>query len=177
VYSNQPEVSLFLNGELLAVQSRHETPAIDNVFLFEVPLAPGENSIQAHAGDLQDTAVFRKVPAPNPDYKLPETEQGKGVFNVGPDRNIRNWFEKSADGELQFPAGRFSIRDPIKELLAHPQTEGVLKEFFPEMLEDPRMKMAKRFSLETIIGFQPDSFPEALVYEVNTRLNRITKDG
>ena len=50
-------------GEKLAEQ------AGEHIFKFRVKLN-GETKVQAVAGDSIDDAVFRKVDAPNPDYKL-----------------------------------------------------------------------------------------------------------
>ena len=63
VYSNQKSVALFVNGEKLAEQTG------EHVFTFKVKLN-GETKVQAVAGDSIDEAVFCKVDAPNPDYKL-----------------------------------------------------------------------------------------------------------
>ena len=63
VYSNQKSVALFVNGEKLAEQTG------EHVFTFKVKLN-GETKVQAVAGDCIDDAVFTKVSAPNPGYKL-----------------------------------------------------------------------------------------------------------
>ena len=63
VYSNQKNVSLYVNGEKLGEQEG------EHIFKFRVKL-DGETKVQAVAGDCIDDAVFRKVDAPNPDYKL-----------------------------------------------------------------------------------------------------------
>ena len=63
VYSNQKNVSLYVNGEKLGEQEG------EHIFKFRVKL-DGETKVQAVAGDSIDEAVFRKVDAPNPDYKL-----------------------------------------------------------------------------------------------------------
>ena len=63
VYSNQKNVSLYVNGEKLGEQEG------EHIFKFRVKLN-GETKVQAVAGDSIDEAVFRKVDAPNPDYKL-----------------------------------------------------------------------------------------------------------
>ena len=67
VYSNQKQVSLYVNGEKLAEQEG------EHIFKFRVKLN-GETKVQAVAGDSIDDAVFRKVDAPNPDYKLHKTK-------------------------------------------------------------------------------------------------------
>ena len=63
VYSNQKQVSLYVNGEKLSEQEG------EHIFKFRVKLN-GETKVQAVAGDSIDDAVFRKVDAPNPAYKL-----------------------------------------------------------------------------------------------------------
>ncbi len=66
VYSNQNEVTLFLNGE------KRETKYGDKVFTFTVPL---ENTadIRVSSGECGDEARFRHVSAPNPAYSLKDT--------------------------------------------------------------------------------------------------------
>ena len=63
VYTNQPRVSLFVNGVF------KEEKTGNKVFEFQVSLS-GETHIKAEAGACSDQAVFRKVDRPNPAYKL-----------------------------------------------------------------------------------------------------------
>ena len=63
VYSNQKNVTLYVDGEKLAEQEG------EHIFKFRVKLN-GETKVQAVAGDSIDDAVFSKVDAQNPDYKL-----------------------------------------------------------------------------------------------------------
>ena len=67
VYSNQKNVSLYVNGEKLGEQEG------EHIFKFRVKL-DGETKVQAVAGDSIDDAVFRKVDTPNPAYKLHKTK-------------------------------------------------------------------------------------------------------
>ena len=93
VYSNQPEVELFVNG-----QSVGKKTAPDHFFYFEVK-NQGESVILAKAGDLKDEGKIRKVETFNEDYRL--KEQGA----------ILNWFDVEA------PEGRFSINDKISDIM------------------------------------------------------------
>ena len=93
VYSNQPEVELFVNG-----QSVGKKTAPDHFFYFEVK-NEGESVILAKAGDLKDEGKIRKVETFNEDYRL--KEQGA----------ILNWFDVEA------PEGRFSINDKISDIM------------------------------------------------------------
>ena len=63
VYSNQKSVALYADGKKLEEKSG------DKVFTFRVPLN-STVEIRATAGECIDTAIFRKVDAPNPSYKL-----------------------------------------------------------------------------------------------------------
>ena len=94
VYSNQPEVELFVNGESVGKKQ-----APDHFFYFEVK-NEGESVIVAKAGDLKDEGKIRKVDTFNEDYRL--KEQGA----------ILNWFDVDA------PEGRFSINDKISDIMS-----------------------------------------------------------
>lgn len=63
VYTNQPRVSLFVNG------TWKEEKTGNKIFEFQVPIS-GEIHIKAEAGTCTDQAVFKKVEHPNPAYKL-----------------------------------------------------------------------------------------------------------
>ena len=75
VYSNLPEVSLYLNGELFATKK-----AEDHFFYFNVPNV-GETTIEARAGEYRDESRIKKVDKFNEEYRLKE----KGA--------ILNWFD------------------------------------------------------------------------------------
>ena len=64
VYSNQPSVSLYVNGKLFSEQRG------DKVFTFRIPLGEGETRLEVHSGELTDSAVLRRVDEPNPAYTL-----------------------------------------------------------------------------------------------------------
>ena len=66
VYSNQPEVELFLNGESLGKKT-----AENHFFYFDVPNV-GESTLKAVAGDFTDESTLRKVDTMNEDYILKE---------------------------------------------------------------------------------------------------------
>ena len=93
VYSNQPEVELFVNGVSVGKKSSPE-----HFFYFEVPNV-GETKLEAVAGDLKDESVIRKVDTMNENYILKE----KGA--------ILNWFDIDA------PEGRFSLNDKISDIM------------------------------------------------------------
>ena len=94
VYSNLPEVELFVNGESIGKKT-----AEDHFFYFDVPNV-GESTIVAKAGDLSDEGKIRKVAEMNMDYVLVE----KGA--------VLNWFDIDA------PEGRFSLNDKISDIMS-----------------------------------------------------------
>ena len=93
VYSNQPEVELFVNGESVGKKS-----ADDHFFYFEVKNV-GESVIVVKAGELSDEGVIRKVDEMNMDYVLKE---------VGA---VLNWFDVV---EVE---GRFSLNDKLSDIM------------------------------------------------------------
>ena len=93
VYSNQPEVELFVNGESIGKKS-----AEDHFFYFDVPNV-GESTIVAKAGELSDESFIRKVEERNMAYVLVE----KGA--------VLNWFDVDA------PEGRFSLNDKLGDIM------------------------------------------------------------
>ena len=75
VYSNQPTVTLFVDGQMVAQQSADK--ANRHVFTFRVSLPQTFAKVEAVAGELRDEAQLRAVTQPNPDYKLnPKTAGG-----------------------------------------------------------------------------------------------------
>jgi beta-galactosidase len=66
VYSNEPKVSLYQNGKLV------ETKRCDKIFEFQITLEK-DNLLEAVAGDIKDSAYFKKVTAPTNIYKLTKT--------------------------------------------------------------------------------------------------------
>ena len=94
VYSNLPEVELFVNGQSLGRKT-----AADHFFYFDVPNV-GESTIVAKAGELSDEGKIRKVAEMNMDYVLRE---------VGA---VLNWFD------VEVKPGRFSLNDKLGDIMA-----------------------------------------------------------
>ena len=93
VYSNLPEVELFVNGESVGKQTS------DNHFFYFEVKNEGESTIVAKAGELADEGKIRKVEEMNMDYVLVE----KGA--------VLNWFDVTA------PEGRYSLNDKISDIM------------------------------------------------------------
>lgn len=95
VYSNQPQVELFVNGESLGKQTKGEYP----FFYFEVP-NNGESKLIAKAGDCTDESVIKKVEAFNETYRMKE------------EGTVINWFE------INTPPGYYSVNDTIGDIIS-----------------------------------------------------------
>ena len=93
VYSNLPEVELFVNGESVGKKT-----AEDHFFYFDVPNV-GETKLEAVAGEYRDESTIRKVDEMNQDYVL--KEQGA----------ILNWFDVDA------PEGKYSLNDKVSDIM------------------------------------------------------------
>ena len=93
VYSNLPEVELFVNGESIGKKT-----AADHFFYFDVQNV-GESTIVAKAGEFTDEGKIRKVEEMNMDYVLVETGA------------VLNWFD------IETREGYFSLNDTLGEIM------------------------------------------------------------
>ncbi len=103
VYSNRPEVRLYVDGALVGTQ------AGSTVFRFRVPLT-GEHRVRAEATGCEDSMVIRRVSQPDEDY----------IFNKAAS-TVTNWFD--AD---EIDPSCFSIQDTLGEIRSHPQAGAIV---------------------------------------------------
>ena len=108
VYSNQPEVELFVNGKSLGKKSG------EWFFYFDVP-NEGVSTLEAVAGAYRDESTIRKVDTFNEDYRLKETGA------------LLTWYEITA------PEGYFSLNDNLGEILKNPQGQMVMMGVFKKL--------------------------------------------
>lgn len=106
VYSNLPEVELFVNGEFVGTAA-----AEDHIFRFMIPNA-GESQLRASAGEYSDEAKICKVEHLNEKYVLKDQSV------------ILNWFEVTS------PEGYFSLKDVGKEIMKSEEGCKVYMEIF-----------------------------------------------
>ena len=168
VYSNLPEVSLYVDGKLF------ETKACDKVAKFIVPLTKSIK-LTAVAGDLKDTSVVKKVKKPYKDYAL-----------AGSSASVVNWFDKDGNKlNLTFDENYFSIKDKIKNIQADPEANKVLQGFIDTFVAEAKkmgmelpagmMKMMGSFSIERISKLAGDRLPAEAVAKINEGLQKCKK--
>ena len=160
VYSNQPEVTLTVNGEARTLRSD------TGVFRFEnLALNLGANPLKAQAGAVSDSCVLTGVAEPEKDYVYVEEQAGI---------NVRNWFVDEAEEARMFPEDAYSIRDKMEVLAACPEAMDCVARLAP-----PLVKLIQdgigTFSLEASIRYERPAVTEDQVKALNEALNKIDK--
>lgn len=171
VYSNQPEVELFVNGKSLGTKTSPE-----HFFYFEVP-NEGESNLKAVAGTCTDESKIRKVEVFNEEYRMKETG------------DVLNWFEITA------PEGYFSILDKMQDIIACPEGAaffGQMMQGFTSKMENAgagnpaaamdmsgMMKMLGGFTVKRLLSMLGTAGMESMTKEqmlgLNMKLNTIKK--
>ncbi|MCC8099634.1 MAG: glycoside hydrolase family 2 protein [Clostridiales bacterium] len=170
VYSNQPEVALYLNGELLEKQEGYR------VFSFTVALKDGFNVLVAEAGEVKDSMTLEKVEQEPEIYVLPEVnERAEGVAN---------WFKQVGDMDLkapmEFPEGYYSIKDTMEEIANNEEAMALtskaikLATNFDVAPGVGMWGMMKSMSPEGMAGMMPN-VPDGFMESLNAQLIKIKK--
>jgi beta-galactosidase len=76
VYSNQPKVTLYMDGKKVGEKTADRGNR--RTFTFRVMLPARMVRLEAVAGELRDEATFRFTPNPNPKYSLSRKTAGGG---------------------------------------------------------------------------------------------------
>ena len=180
VYSNQPEVSLYVDGELTETQSGNY------IFRFEAPIC-GEHEITAKAVIMpqagteakdsetvcSDSITVKKVTEPNPAY------------NSGKGGQVVNWFDKE-----DFKPGYFSIKDTMAAIGSHPQAGQILAQMQAMTAEGAKrhgdvaesvkdnpalQKMMAAMSMESLLKQAGDMVKPEQIKALNAALQQIKK--
>lgn len=169
VYSNLPEVELFVNGVSLAKQKSDE-----HFFYFDVP-NKGESLLRAVAGECQDESRIRKVEVFNEEYRLKE----KGA--------VLNWFDITQE------EGYYSLNDKIGDILKAQEGMELFKRVMGAMTEnsgegagmkfemnDAFMQLAGGFTFIRMLNTfgatgNGNSMTKEQLLELNTQLNNIKR--
>ena len=172
VYSNLPTVTLYLNGEKVGEQTA------EKVFVFEVALADGFNTIVAEAGDQKDTMTLEKVEKEPSIYVLPEVnERAEGVAN---------WFKTVGDLDLkapmEFPEEMYSIKDTMEELAKNKEALEIAAKAYKLTMNmtvrpgEGMWDMLKSMTLEKVGEMAGSLAPEGFMESINAKLIKIKKN-
>ena len=168
VYSNLPEVELFVNGKSLGRQTSPE-----HFFYFMVPNA-GESTLVAVAGDCRDESKIRKVEMFNEEYRLKE----KGA--------VLNWFD------ITEPEGYYSLNDTVEDIMKSEEgkamfmqmmagamgAQGDGKQESGMVINEAMMKMLGSFTVLRLLnmaGTAGKVLTKEEMLGVNVMLNKIKK--
>ena len=167
IYSNLPEVELFVNGKSMGKQTSDV-----HFFYFDVPNV-GKSELVAVAGEYKDTSVINKVEEMNEAYILKE----KGA--------ILNWFDITA------PEGYFSLNDKMGDIMRSEQGRAILSALMQGMMSsmsggkamgfeinDGMMKMMEGFTLirmANLMGTAGVKVTKEQLLGLNAQLNQIKK--
>ncbi len=167
VYSNQPEVELFVNGESLGKKASPE-----HFFYFDVPNA-GESVLTAVAGELKDESRIRKVEVFNEDYRMKEKNA------------VLNWFDIT---EVE---GHFSLNDTMKDIMSTMKGKLLFASMFAKVLPKAGDKVAGGFEMNSsmmdmmggftvlrltgMLGMVGLEMTKEQLLDLNAKLNKIKK--
>lgn len=172
VYSNQPVVSLYLNGELKEVQSA------EKVFVFTIALKDGFNTIVAEAGGLKDSMAIEKVEKEPEIYVLPEVnERAEGVAN---------WFKLVGDLDLkasmEFPEGKYNVRCTMEDIAKSEQAMEITKKAIKlatnfDLAPGVGMwDMMKSMKPEDMVKMAGSMMPEGFLESLNAQLIQVDRE-
>ena len=167
VYSNLPEVTLYLNGEEVGTQN-----AEDKVFVFTVALKDGFNYLMAAAGEVKDTMTLEKVAEEPAIYTLPVEKDDRA-------EGVANWFQTLGDlnleSPMEFPEGMYSIKDTLGDLVANEEAANIIKTVMGIGSDTPMWGMLQSMTLELMLSMAGSQMPAGLDKAVNSQLIKIKK--
>ena len=163
VYSNLPEVELFVNGESVGKKR-----ASDHIFRFEIENKKW-SELSAVAGEYSDNSRIIKVDKFNENYRLREKNA------------ILNWFDiKETEGYL-------SINDKISDIMATKEGKDLFMNIIAGLgenatggfeLNEAMMSMLGGFTFLRfcgMAGMMGTNFTKEELLDINSRLNKIKK--
>ena len=165
VYSNQPRVTLFVDGKEFAAQDG------DKIFKFIVPIS-GTHEIRAVAGSCTDCMTITKADKPDPTYRA--------------EGQVENWFDKP---EELMKEGYYSIMDSMETLQKSPAANKLLSSLmvkasnaYGDVAKNVKMppemeRQMARTPLRSILKQVAKSITPADVQQLNAALNKIKKES
>ena len=161
VYSNFPEVSLYVDGKLFATEHGKR------VFQFRVPIT-GEHTMEARAQGYSSVILVRRAAAPNPDYSMSNRQ------------NVVNWFDQD-----ELDPTCYSVSDRLGEIRQNPEAGAIIDRMMAQgassrgdvaaaVKDNPSLqRMMGRMTLLSLLK-QGGADPES-IQQLNRILQRIKK--
>ena len=163
VYSNQPQVDLYVDGEL------HDSSGAGRIFRFQVPIT-GSHTVEARAGEIRDAIQIKRVAEPDPSYVLQTDEE------------VVNWFD-----DIAIDPSCYSVKDTIGELRSHPAAGAIVGRMMQaaaeryggdvasQAMSNPAIqRIMERSSLESLLTQAGAADPET-IKQLNDALQQIEK--
>lgn len=164
VYSNLPEVELFVNGENMGKQKSE-----NHFFRFRIPNT-GESKIVASAGEYSDKSRIKKVAVFNEKYTMKEKN------------DIVNWFDISERD------GYFSINDTLSDISSVPEGKALIDGLMKNIqttdkaagfeINEEMIKMMQSFTIARLANLMKTAdvqITSEQLIELNKQLNKIKK--
>lgn len=170
VYTNLPQVTLHVNGIPQGTVSGQRIAAFQ-----DLPLLEGRNTVTVTATDgtllCTDHAFFLGTEEAVPHYTAPVSEK------KGP---VANWFQMPREvppvaEPYEITPEVYSTKSSVEELMAHPKTRAILKEYLGATEQKGTAEMVKHLPLELILSMASDQFDAAFLDSLNSRLTQIRK--
>lgn len=128
IYSNLPEVELFLNGKSLGKKK-----SADRFFYYDVP-NNGMSRLVVKAGDCQDDGAIRKVDKMNEKYILKDKHA------------VLNWFD------ITSPEGYYSLEDRLSDIMKSEEGAKIISSLFEAVNRGSKVEMATNGNLMEMMG-------------------------
>lgn len=112
VYSNQKEVTLYVDGK------KSDSVTGRTIFRFHVPIH-GEHCIEARADSCADSIIVRKAAEPNPAYQFVKKSP------------VLNWFDADT-----FNESCFSVTDTLAEIRQNPKAGAIIDKMMSQGAKD-----------------------------------------
>lgn len=172
VYTNQPSVSLYLNGELVEAKA-----AVDHIATFTVAMKDGFNILVADAGGVKDSTTLEKVETEPAIYTLPEVNERR--------EGVANWFSSIGDMDLaapmEFPEGMYSVKDTLLEISKSDEAMEIARKAiklasnFDVAPGVGMWDMMKVMTPEGMVDMAGGTMPEGFLESLNAQLIKVKK--
>ena len=163
VYSNQPDVALYVDEKLVEEQKG------SRIFSFEVPIS-GVHTVIAQSGECRDEITIKKVAEVNKDYLF--VKEG----------DIVNWFDKE---DLRKDC--YSIGDTLGEIAKSPEANAIVQKLTAKasasrgdvaesVKDNPALqRMMQRMTLQSMLKQAGDVIKPEDIKALNEALQKIKK--